>query len=108
MGEALAFRDTPEFREYDARFAAWLDALGIPLTPDEFTGRPPRALVEIHRWVPQFAVLGRAAAFVTHAGAGGASEGLYQGVPMARSAGAQDRDTIHRCPAGSTTTPPRP
>ena len=38
--------------------------------------------VELHRWVPQLAVLGRAGAFVTHAGMGGCSEGLYQGVPM--------------------------
>ena len=40
------------------------------------------ATVELHRWVPQLAVLGRAGAFVTHAGMGGCSEGLYQGVPM--------------------------
>jgi MGT family glycosyltransferase len=38
--------------------------------------------IELHRWVPQLAVLGRASAFVTHAGMGGCSEGLYQGVPM--------------------------
>jgi MGT family glycosyltransferase len=173
MGEALAFRRTPEHAAYQRRFQAWLDGLGIALTPDEFAGRPPRCLVEIprvmqpnadrvdervytfvgpaldrrreewppsrsdepmvlvslgsnytrqpafyracaeafaplgwrvviaagahvtpeeigpvpagveiHRWVPQFAALGHARAFVTHAGAGGCSEGLYQGVPM--------------------------
>ncbi|MFE7560718.1 macrolide family glycosyltransferase [Kitasatospora sp. NPDC057500] len=40
------------------------------------------ANVEVHRWVPQFDVLAQADAFVTHAGTGGASEGLYHGVPM--------------------------
>jgi MGT family glycosyltransferase len=171
MAEALTFRDTPEHAAYQRRFQAWLDGLGIALTPDEFAGRPPRCLVEIprvmqphadrvdervysfvgpaldrrreewpaseepmvlvslgsnytrrpdfyracveafaplgwrvviavgahvspeeigpvppgveiHRWVPQFGALGRARAFVTHAGSGGCSEGLYQGVPM--------------------------
>ncbi|WP_017591636.1 macrolide family glycosyltransferase [Nocardiopsis potens] len=37
---------------------------------------------EVHRWVPQLAILKRASAFVTHAGMGGAAEGLYCGVPM--------------------------
>ncbi|WP_443034571.1 macrolide family glycosyltransferase [Streptomyces sp. BE303] len=40
------------------------------------------ANVEVHRWVPQFDVLAKADAFVTHAGMGGSSEGLYHGVPM--------------------------
>ncbi|WP_425557657.1 macrolide family glycosyltransferase [Kitasatospora cystarginea] len=40
------------------------------------------ANVEVHRWVPQFAVLQEADAFVTHAGMGGCSEGLYCGLPM--------------------------
>ncbi|MFJ3791908.1 macrolide family glycosyltransferase [Kitasatospora sp. NPDC090091] len=40
------------------------------------------ANVEVHRWVPQVAVLAQADAFVTHAGMGGASEGLQAGVPM--------------------------
>ncbi len=38
--------------------------------------------VEIHRWVPQFAILQQADAFVTHAGMGGSSEGLVTGTPM--------------------------
>ncbi|MBN8227751.1 glycosyl transferase [Corallococcus macrosporus] len=38
--------------------------------------------VEVHRWVPQLAVLEQADAFVTHAGMGGSQEGLYCGVPM--------------------------
>ncbi|MHA7630145.1 macrolide family glycosyltransferase [Corallococcus sp. M7] len=38
--------------------------------------------VEVHRWVPQLAVLEQADAFITHAGMGGAQEGLYCGLPM--------------------------
>ncbi|MCP2258836.1 glycosyltransferase, MGT family [Streptoalloteichus tenebrarius] len=38
--------------------------------------------VEVHRWVPQLAILEQADAFVTHAGMGGSTEGLYCGVPM--------------------------
>nr|WP_093705342.1 macrolide family glycosyltransferase [Streptomyces sp. 2131.1] len=38
--------------------------------------------VEVHRWVPQPAILRQADAFITHAGMGGSSEGLYSGVPM--------------------------
>ncbi|GHI04269.1 glycosyl transferase [Streptomyces cellostaticus] len=38
--------------------------------------------VEVHTWVPQLAILEQADAFVTHAGMGGSSEGLYTGVPM--------------------------
>ncbi|MFJ5923996.1 macrolide family glycosyltransferase [Kitasatospora sp. NPDC092948] len=40
------------------------------------------ANVEVHRWVPQRAVLEQADAFVTHAGMGGCGEGLLAGVPM--------------------------
>lgn len=38
--------------------------------------------VEVHSWVPQLNILHRADAFVTHAGMGGAAEGLYTGTPM--------------------------
>ncbi|MFI2612276.1 macrolide family glycosyltransferase [Kitasatospora sp. NPDC018619] len=38
--------------------------------------------VEVHRWVPQLSVLSQADAFVTHAGMGGSSEGLYHALPM--------------------------
>ncbi|MFI8993603.1 macrolide family glycosyltransferase [Streptomyces sp. NPDC053542] len=38
--------------------------------------------VEVHSWVPQLAILEQADAFVTHAGMGSSSEGLYAGVPM--------------------------
>lgn len=43
------------------------------------------ANIEVHRWVPQLAVLAQLStsdAFVTHAGMGGTSEGLVSGVPM--------------------------
>lgn len=38
--------------------------------------------VGVHRWVPQLSVLSQADAFVTHAGMGGSSEGLFHAVPM--------------------------
>ncbi|KIH96797.1 glycosyl transferase [Streptomonospora alba] len=38
--------------------------------------------VEVHSWVPQLSVLREADAFLTHAGMGGSSEGLYTGTPM--------------------------
>ncbi|WNI33988.1 glycosyltransferase [Streptomyces sp. ITFR-6] len=38
--------------------------------------------VEVHSWVPQPEILEQADAFVTHAGMGGSSEGLFAGVPM--------------------------
>ena len=47
MAEALAFRATPEYAGYQQRFAAWLATLGIDMTPDEFSGRPPRCIVLI-------------------------------------------------------------
>lgn len=55
-------------------------AIGSHVDPTAIGTLPPN--VELHRWVPQLAVLARARAFVTHAGMGGCSEGLYHGVPM--------------------------
>jgi MGT family glycosyltransferase len=55
-------------------------ALGGHLDPADL-GELPEA-VEAHPWVPQLAVLRRASLFVTHAGMGGCSEGLANGVPM--------------------------
>jgi macrolide glycosyltransferase len=64
----------------------WQVVIAIGRYADPADIGPVPANVELHRWVPQFAVLGRAAesggVFVTHAGMGGCSEGLYQGVPM--------------------------
>lgn len=38
--------------------------------------------IEVHSWVPQLAVLKKADAFITHAGAGGSQEGLATATPM--------------------------
>ncbi len=38
--------------------------------------------VEVHSWVPQWAILKQADLFVTHAGAGGSQEGLATATPM--------------------------
>ncbi|MGW8669483.1 macrolide-inactivating glycosyltransferase [Streptomyces niveus] len=38
--------------------------------------------IEVHPWVPQLAILRKADAFITHAGAGGSQEGLATGTPM--------------------------
>lgn len=40
------------------------------------------ANVEVRSWVPQLDILRQADAFVTHAGMGGSSEGLYTATPM--------------------------
>lgn len=49
--------------------------------------------IEVHSWVPQLAILEQADAFLTHAGMGGASEGLYCGVPMIAAPQAADQFT---------------
>ncbi|GAA2508200.1 glycosyltransferase [Streptomyces thermolineatus] len=54
--------------------------IGKYVDPAEL-GRIP-SNVEVHSWVPQLAVLEQADAFVTHAGMGGSSEGLFTGTPM--------------------------
>ncbi|MFJ6141044.1 macrolide family glycosyltransferase [Kitasatospora sp. NPDC092286] len=81
-----SFTRRPEF--YRQCLAAYGDLPGwhVVLQIGKYTG--PRELgkipanVEVHSWVPQLAVLEQADAFVTHAGMGGSSEGLYTGVPM--------------------------
>lgn len=47
--------------------------------------------VEVHHWAPQLAILEQADAFVTHAGMGGSSEGLYCGTPMIAAPQAADQ-----------------
>ncbi|GIF13609.1 macrolide family glycosyltransferase [Actinoplanes teichomyceticus] len=47
--------------------------------------------VEVHPWVPQLAILEQADAFLTHAGMGGSSEGLYCGTPMIAAPQAADQ-----------------
>ncbi|MCQ8833060.1 macrolide family glycosyltransferase [Streptomyces malaysiensis] len=54
--------------------------IGKYVDPGELGEIP--ANVEVHRWVPQLAILERADAFITHAGMGGSNEGLYTGCPM--------------------------
>jgi len=55
--------------------------LAIGEVDTEALGAVP-ANVEVHRQVPQLAVLRHARAFVTHAGMGGTMEGLHFEVPM--------------------------
>lgn len=47
--------------------------------------------VETHPWVPQFDILRKADAFLTHAGMGGASEGMFTGTPMIAAPQAVDQ-----------------
>lgn len=57
--------------------------VGRHVSVDEVTdGRPLPPHVEIHPWVPQREVLDHASVFLTHAGMGGANEGLATGTPM--------------------------
>ncbi len=55
-------------------------SIGTRIDPADLGDLPDN--VEVHRWLPQRAVLAQADAFVTHAGMGGSSEGLMAGVPM--------------------------
>lgn len=84
-----AFTDQPAF--YRACLGAFGSMPGTRLilqigakTPvDDVTlGEPLPDHVEIHRWVAQREILEAAEVFVTHAGMGGASEGLVTGTPM--------------------------
>ncbi|MDT0307359.1 glycosyltransferase [Streptomyces sp. DSM 44917] len=80
------------FTKQPAFYRACLDAFGgLPdwyvvlqhgrhLTPAALGPIPENA--EVHPWIPQLAVLRHADAFITHAGAGGAQEGLATGTPM--------------------------
>jgi macrolide glycosyltransferase len=80
-----AYTDQPAF--YRDCFAAFGDldrdiVVQIGAHTDETALGPAPANTSVRRWVPQLAVLEHAHAFVTHAGMGGSSEGLWQGVPM--------------------------
>ena len=55
-------------------------AIGPHVDPADLGAIPDDVVVR--EWVPQPAVLAHASAFVTHAGMGGCSEGLFHGVPM--------------------------
>nr|WSW66246.1 glycosyl transferase [Streptomyces sp. NBC_00995] len=84
LGSAYTHR--PEF--YRQCLAAYGDLPGwhVVLQIGRHTDRAELGVVadnvEVHSWVPQFAILEQADAFVTHAGMGGSAEGLYNGVPM--------------------------
>ncbi len=54
-------------------------AIGDKVDPVDLGPLPDN--VEVHRTVPQLAVLAHASAFVTHAGMGGCTEALWFGVP---------------------------
>jgi MGT family glycosyltransferase len=77
--------DQPEFyRKCMDAFAglAWHVVMAIGHTVEvEQLGEVPSNF-EVHPWVPQARVLSRASAFITHAGMGGISEGLYYEVPL--------------------------
>ncbi|GAA0896469.1 macrolide family glycosyltransferase [Streptomyces asiaticus] len=78
-------REPGFYRECLAAFGdlpGWYVVLQIGefVDPDELGEIPSN--VEVHTWIPQLSVLRQADAFVTHAGAGGAQEGLACGVPM--------------------------
>lgn len=81
-----AFTQQPEFyRQCVAAFgglAGWHVVLqiGKHVDPAELGVVPGN--VEVRSWVPQLAILEQADAFVTHAGMGSSSEGLFAGVPM--------------------------
>ncbi|MEU4423478.1 macrolide family glycosyltransferase [Actinoplanes sp. NPDC024001] len=90
-----AFTKHPDFyRRAVAAFGSlpgWHTVLqiGSQVDPAEL-GEVPES-VEVHSWVPQLAILEQADAFLTHAGMGGSSEGLYCGVPMIAAPQAADQ-----------------
>lgn len=80
-----AYNDRPQFfRDVIAAMDGldWQVAMSVGphVDPAELGAVP--ANVAVRSWLPQLSALRHAAAFVTHAGMGGCSEGLYQGVPM--------------------------
>lgn len=90
-----AFTNHPDFyRRCVAAFGAlpgWHTVLqiGRDVEPAELGDVP--ASVEVRQWVPQPAILAQADAFLTHAGMGGSSEGLFHGVPMIAAPQAADQ-----------------
>lgn len=79
-----AYNDRPDFYRTVVQSAAdkpWQVVLAIgTVDPGALGAVPPN--VEVHRQVPQLAVLRHAKAFVTHAGMGSTMESLHFGVPM--------------------------
>jgi MGT family glycosyltransferase len=90
-----AFTDHPDFyRRCIAAFGdlpGWHVVLQIGKHVDPAVlGDVPES-VEVHSWVPQLAILEQADAFLTHAGMGGSSEGLWTGTPMIAAPQAVDQ-----------------
>ncbi|WP_284045371.1 nucleotide disphospho-sugar-binding domain-containing protein [Paractinoplanes maris] len=92
-----AFTDHPDFyRRCVAAFGSlpgWHTVLQIGRTVDPAELGDIPGSVEFHPWVPQVAVLEQADAFLTHAGMGGSSEGLWCGTPMIAAPQAADQFT---------------
>ena len=92
-----AYTHLPEF--YRACLAAYGDLpgwhvvlqIGRRTDPGELGTIP--ANFDVRSWVPQLAILEQADAFVTHAGMGGSSEGLFTGTPMIAVPQAADQFT---------------
>lgn len=81
-----SYTDQPEFyRECLRAFGGrrgWHLVLQVGRRIDlDVLGEMPDG-VEVHRWVPQLAILREADLFVTHAGMGGSAEGLLTATPM--------------------------
>jgi len=89
------FTDHPDFyRRCAAAFGelpGWHTVLQVGRHVDPGALGELPATVEVHSWVPQLAVLEQADAFLTHAGMGGSSEGLYCGTPMIAAPQAADQ-----------------
>ncbi|MEV1026572.1 macrolide-inactivating glycosyltransferase [Streptomyces sp. NPDC050264] len=81
-----SFTKQPDFYRECARafgdLPGWHVVLqvGKHVTADDLGELPGN--VEVRQWVPQLAVLKKADAFITHAGAGGSQEGLATATPM--------------------------
>lgn len=67
-------------RAFEGRDEAVMITTGRQFTPESFGSLPEN--ISIHPWLPQIAVLKRAALFVSHGGLNSVHDGLYFGVPM--------------------------
>jgi MGT family glycosyltransferase len=90
-----AYTDHPDFYrrciEAFGDLPGWHVVLQIGAFVDPAVLGEVPASVEIHRWVPQLAILAQADAFLTHAGMGGSVEGLWTGTPMIAAPQAVDQ-----------------
>jgi MGT family glycosyltransferase len=90
-----AYTDHPDFYrrclEAFGDLPGWHVVLQIGSFVDPAVLGEVPASVEIHRWVPQLAILEQADAFLTHAGMGGSVEGLWTGTPMIAAPQAVDQ-----------------